>query len=381
TYKMCLTHGFVVDLDGKKISKSGTYDKPTDAGHFVKKHGADLIRLWASSINFGDDVPFSEEMFTRLGDTYRRIRNTLRILLGNLFDIPDSKPVAALYERRNQDAKDRRSQTAATKSADLSSRRGEDEGEGFLGRATLIDRWILDRLDHVIAECRNAYATFEFHKVYHTINHFCAVDLSSLYIDITKDRMYCDAPDSSRRRAAQFAMHKIFDALCRLLAPVLAFTAEEAWSYTVAGVGDAGPRSATAATTSVHLRFFPDCKAGATDDAVRQQIDHLLRLRGVIGQALEKARQEKLIGNSLEARVTLKCDRKTIGSVSKEELEEFFILSDLIIEDVDETSAIVEKTPYAKCARCWRHRETVGQSAAHPDLCDRCESVVTAKKG
>src|SRR5438105_12641751 len=170
-------------------------------------------------------------MFTRLGDTYRRIRNTLRILLGNLFDFPDSKPVAALYERRNQDAEDRRSQTAATKNADLSSRRGEDEGEGFLGRATLIDHWILDRLDHVIAECRNAYATFEFHKVYHTINHFCAVDLSSLYIDITKDRMYCDAPDSPRRRATQFAMHKIFDALCRLLAPILVFTAEAAWGY------------------------------------------------------------------------------------------------------------------------------------------------------
>ena len=378
-YKMCLTHGFVVDLDGKKISKSGTYDKPTDAGHFVKKHGADLIRLWASSINFGDDVPFSEEMFTRLGDTYRRIRNTLRILLGNLFDIPDSKPVAALYERRNQDAKDRRSQTAATKNADLSSRRGEDEGEGFLGRATLIDRWILDRLDHVIAECRNAYATFEFHKVYHTINHFCAVDLSSLYIDITKDRMYCDAPDSPRRRGTQFAMHEIFDALCRLLAPVLVFTAEEAWSYTVAGVGDAGPRSATAATNSVHVQLFPEIGEGVRDASVNQQIDQLLRLRGVIGQALEKSRQEKLIGNSLEARVTLKCDRKTLGSASKEELEEFFILSDLIIEDADEVSASVEKTPYAKCARCWRHRETVGQSTIHPDLCDRCESVVTTK--
>jgi isoleucyl-tRNA synthetase len=193
--------------------------------------------------------------------------------------------------------------------------------------------------------------------------------------------MYCDAPDSPRRRATQFAMHEIFDALCRLLAPVLVFTAEEAWAHTVAGVDDAGPRSATAAKTSVHLQLFPDCGAGATDDAVRHQIDQLLRLRGVIGQALEKARQEKLIGNSLEARVTLKCDRKTIGSVSKEELEEFFILSDLIIEDAEEASAMVEKTPYAKCARCWRHRETVGQSAVHPDLCDRCESVVVGRKG
>jgi len=351
-YKMCLTHGFVVDLDGKKISKSGTYDKPMDAGHFVRKHGADLIRLWASSINFGDDVPFSEEMFTRLGDTYRRIRNTLRILLGNLFDFPDVEGRA-------------------------SARPGRAEARP--SDPTLIDRWILDRLDHVNAECRSAYAAFEFHKVYHSINHFCAVDLSSLYVDITKDRMYCDAPDSPRRRATQFAMHKIFDALCRLLAPVLVFTAEEAWAYAVAGVGDAGP-PATAATNSVHLQLFPDCQTGASDDVVRQQIEQLLRLRGVIGQALEKARQEKLIGNSLEARVILKCDRKAIGSVSKEELEEFFILSDLIIEDAPEASAIVEKTPYAKCARCWRHRETVGQSTAHPDLCDRCESVVASAK-
>src|SRR5205823_3658590 len=208
-YKMCLTHGFVVDLDGKKISKSGTYDKPTDAGHFVKKHGADLIRLWASSINFGDDVPFSEEMFTRLGDTYRRIRNTLRILLGNLFDFS----VAAVAGRG----------PGSTTPAAGDFRNLPDYPVAGIGdadprpptAATIIDRWILDRLDHVIAECRNAYTAFEFHKVYHSINHFCAVDLSSLYIDITKDRMYCDAPDSPRRRAAQFAMHKIFDALCR----------------------------------------------------------------------------------------------------------------------------------------------------------------------
>jgi len=355
-YKMCLTHGFVVDLDGKKISKSGTYDKPMDAGHFVKKYGADLIRLWASSINFGDDVPFSEEMFTRLGDTYRRIRNTLRILLGNLFDF------VAIDAVRGPG-----SATPATAT----------------GAETLIDRWILDRLDHVIAECRNAYAAFEFHKVYHSINHFCAVDLSSLYIDITKDRMYCDAPDSPRRRATQGAMHRIFDALCRLLAPVLVFTAEEAWGYrsaaTVAGAAEAGPGSLTPATNSVHLQLFPETDDRMRDLAASQQIDQLLRLRGVIGQALEKARQEKLIGNSLEARVTLKCDRKLIGAISKEELEEFFILSDLIIEDATEPSATVEKTPFAKCARCWRHRESVGQNSAHPDLCDRCESVVAPK--
>jgi isoleucyl-tRNA synthetase len=359
-YKICVTHGFVVDLDGKKISKSGTYAKPTAADHFVGRYGADLLRLWASSIDYSADVPFSEEMFTRLGDTYRRIRNTLRILLGNLYDL-DSKTVGALYERRNERSKDRRSQTAITTNA------------GF----TLIDRWILERLDEVTRDCRAAYEAFEFHKVYHTLNQFCAVDLSSLYIDITKDRMYCDVSDSPRRRATQRVMHEIFGALSRLLAPVLAFTAEEAWRYSaVAGIGDAAqPGSPTPATTSVHLEEFPQPQGQGHEASA--QVEELLRLRGVIAQAIERARQEKLIGNTLEARVVLHSDSDVTKKISQEELEEFFIVSDLAIHQAKEARASVSKTPYAKCARCWRHRSTVGASQAHPDLCDRCESVVS----
>jgi isoleucyl-tRNA synthetase len=338
-YKICVTHGFVVDLDGKKISKSGTYEKPTAADHFVGKYGADLLRLWASSIDFTTDVPFSEEIFTRLGDTYRRIRNTLRILLGNLND----------FESGSQEAR-----------KDFS----------------LIDRWILERLEEVIGTCRAAYEKFEFHKVYHALNQFCAVDLSSLYVDITKDRMYCDALDSPRRRATQAAMREIFDALCRLLAPVLVFTAEEAWRHSaVAGIGNAGqPGSSTPATRSVHLQEFPQTQARGRKAI--EQVEELLRLRGIIGQAIEHARQEKLIGNTLEARVVLNSDSGVTEKIPKEELEEFFILSDLTINQANEASASVTKTPYKKCARCWRHRPTVGTSKAHPDLCDRCESVV-----
>jgi isoleucyl-tRNA synthetase len=335
-YKICVTHGFVVDLDGKKISKSGTYDKPMAVDHFVGRHGADLVRLWASSIDYTDDVPFSEEMFARLGDTYRRIRNTLRILLGNLYDFP----VAALSERR----KARRSETAATD-------------------FTLIDRWILERLDEVIRSCRSAYETFEFHKVYHALNQFCAVDLSSLYIDITKDRMYCDAADSPRRRATQTVMHEIFEALCRLLAPVLAFTAEEAWRHSSVG-------------GSVHLEEFPQAQDRCPE--AREQIAELLKLRSVIGQAIERARQDKLIGNALEAAVVLHSNSDVTKKIDKEELEEFFILSDLTVREAKEASASVTKTQYKKCARCWRHRPSVGASKEHPDLCDRCESVVTA---
>src|SRR5262245_31717678 len=221
-YKTCVTHGFVVDMDGKKISKSGTYEKPTAADHFVGKYGADLLRLWASSIDYTTDVPFSEEIFTRLGDTYRRIRNTLRILLGNLYD----------FESGNQETRK---------------------------NLSLVDRWILHGLTHLIEDCRLAYEAFEFHKVYHAPNDFCAVELSSLYIDITKDRMYCDAPDSPRRQATQTVMHEIFTGLCRLLAPILAYTAEEAWRHSaVAGIGNVGqPGSPTPATTSVHAQEFP----------------------------------------------------------------------------------------------------------------------------
>ena len=258
-YKECLTHGFVVDVDTrKKISKSqqGQYSKPTEAEHFVNKHGADVVRLWVASVNFTDEVPFGEEMFARLAETYRRLRNTLRILLGNLSDF------------------------------DL-ARDGVSE-EQF----TLVDRWIAGRLQEVVATCREAYAAFEFHRVYHTLNQFCAVDLSSLYVDITKDRMYCDRPDSTRRRATQTVMHRVFDALCRLLAPLCPFTAEEAWNH--------GGHE-----TSVHLALFPDADARPAEPGVGGQIEGLLALRAVISQSIEAARQEKLVGNALEAEVTL----------------------------------------------------------------------------
>jgi isoleucyl-tRNA synthetase len=351
-YKICVTHGFVVDLDGKKISKSGTYDKPMAADHFVGRHGADLVRLWASSIDYTDDVPFSEEMFTRLGDTYRRVRNTLRILLGNLYDFPLNAFSSRAQPGEVEGARD---ETLKVTQRDSSTSLG----------MTLIDRWILERLDHVIAACRAAYEAYEFHKVYHALNQFCAVDLSSLYIDITKDRMYCDGPDSSRRRATQAAMRKIFDALCRLLAPILAFSAEEAWRY-------------SEAAGSVHLQEFPEPQG--RNDKASAQVAELLRLRGVIGQAIERARQEKLIGNALEGAVVLHSDSDVTSKIDKEELEEFFILSDLTIHQAKEASASVTKTSYQKCARCWRHRPTVGTSKAHPDLCDRCESVVEANK-
>jgi isoleucyl-tRNA synthetase len=332
-YKTCVTHGFVVDLDGKKISKSSAYEKPVDAGHFVNEHGADLVRLWASSIDYTADVPFSEEIFTRLGDTYRRIRNTLRILLGNLYD----------FDSRNQEP---------------------------IQNLTLIDRWILHGFTHVIEDCRSAYEAFEFHKVYHALNDFCAVDLSSLYVDITKDRMYCDAPGSPRRRGSQAVMHEIFNALCRLLAPILAYTAEEAWRYSEAG-------------GSIHLQEFPFPNPAYLDSQADDQMAEVLQMRGVVYREIEKARREKLIGNSLEAAVVY---HVPIGYLiypwqgRESLLEEIMMVSSFRLEagTTDAVRATVSRSHYKKCARCWRYRPTVGTSKEHPDLCDRCESVVQA---
>ena len=332
-YRAVLTHGFVVDVDTKKkISKSaqGGYQKPTDADHYVGKYGADLLRLWVSSVNFTDDVPFSEEIFTRLSDSYRRIRNTLRILLANLHDYDASQPPAP-------------------------------------GELTFVDRWILARLQEVVATCAECYESLEFHRVYHTINQFCAVDLSSLYVDITKDRLYCDKSGSPRRRATQFAMHKVLAALTRLLAPILAFTAEEAWGY-------------FQKESSVHLQLFPNPDPAWTNpDAVRD-MNRLLGLRGLISQTVEKIQKAGEIGSALEAKVVLTAPPAEIALLDSlsPELEEIFILSDFSFLPGGESAVTATKTSFARCERCWRHRPEVGSSALHPALCSRCEEAVLA---
>ncbi len=333
-YRTVLTHGFVVDVDTrKKISKSaqGGYQKPTEAEHYVGKYGADLLRLWVSSVNFTDDVPFSEEIFTRLSDAYRRIRNTLRILLANLHDYNPATPPSP-------------------------------------GDLTFVDQWILARLDEVTSTCLDAYEKLEFHRVYHTLNQFCAVDLSSLYVDITKDRLYCDSGSSTRRRATQFAMHEVFSALTRLIAPILAFTAEEAWGY----FDKSG--------TSVHLQDFPKAGAAASAAGTVATMNRLLDLRAKISQAVEKVQKAGEIGSALEARVriTLPAAEAAEMQPRRAELEELFILSDLELVVGDEVSVEVTKTPAARCERCWRHRPEVGSSAAHPTLCHRCEEAVSA---
>ena len=332
-YRSVLTHGFVVDVDTKKkISKSaqGAYQKPSEADHYVNKYGADLLRLWVSSVNFTDDVPFSEEIFTRLSDAYRRIRNTLRILLANLHD----------FDRTREPQRE---------------------------QMTLVDRWILAKLQTLVGTCREAYESLEFHRVYHSLNQFCAVDLSSLYVDITKDRLYCDASDSPRRRATQFCMSTVFDAVCRLLAPVLAFTGEEAWGY-------------FRPDESVHLQLFPEVDAEWVDPEPIRKFETLLGLRAKIMQAVEAAQKAKTIGGTLEARVVARIAAKDEIEVAREyrqELDEIFVISDLNLKESESFSIEILRTPNPRCDRCWRYREDVGANPIHPALCVRCANVVT----
>lgn len=333
-YKTVLTHGFVVDVDTRqKISKSnqgaGGYQKPTEADHFVKTYGADIVRLWASSVQFTDDVPFSEEIFARLTDTYRRIRNSLRILLANLADYDSSTPA---------------------------------------GEPTAIDRWILARLQETVNICRKAYEELAFQKVYQAINQFCAVELSSIYVDVTKDRLYCDTASSPRRRATQAVMAKVFEDLVRLLAPILVFTAEEAWSH-------------VHPECSVHLELYPE--ESAPDQEILSHFEALLALRSEVSQALEKAQRDGVIANLLEAVVQVMTEDPILlaaaGAIGEgtSEIEELLILSNLSIVK-GEKGISIRKSDDAKCERCWRHRDEVGSHAEHATLCGRCVEAVEA---
>jgi isoleucyl-tRNA synthetase len=327
-YKTVMTHGFVTDTSGDKISKSG--DKPINVEHFYNKYGADMVRLWVASVNWQSDVPFGTELFEQTGDTYRRIRNTFRILLGNLSGFAPDQALA---------------------DAEL----------------TLLDRWLLERLHVVTKECLEAYASYEFRKVFNTLNNFCAVDLSALYVDITKDRMYCDALTSTRRRSAQTAMHTVLHSLCRLAAPILAFTADEAWE----SLGE---------QESVHLAQFPSPNPAFADGAATAAVEQLQGIRAVLQQEVEKARQEKLIGSNIEAAVTFAAPAGEMSDLltnHRTDAAEFLILSDYELLCGEVLTAKVTKSSHGKCERCWRHLPEVGSFEKHPTLCGRCHGVLS----
>jgi len=351
-YRSVLTHGFVVDGDGRKMSKSvGNYVMPED---LIPKYGAEVLRLWAAAEDYTEDIRLSSEILDRLADAYRRIRNTYRFLLGNLGDFDparDRQPYARLDE---------------------------------------VDRFILDRLARLISRVLRAYEEYQFHAVFHAVHNFCAVDLSALYLDVIKDRLYTSAPDDPRRRAAQTTCYDVFRALARLMAPILTFTAEEAWRYLP------GPHA-----ESVHLERFPEVPPEWEDDSLAREWDRLLEVRREVSKRLEAARAARSvqgapsIGSSLEASVWITQAPEDLPELLQRKLEllpTLFIVSDVQLGEppvgtmfpASESTEIpgliiaVDRAPGRKCERCWKYSVHVGDSAQHPGLCERCVPVIQA---
>jgi isoleucyl-tRNA synthetase len=338
-YRNVLTHGFVVDGEGKKMSKSlGNFVDPQE---MVDQYGAEILRLWVAAEDYTLDIRISEEILKRLVEAYRRIRNTSRYILGNLYDFDCEKDMIPV----------------------------EDMEE--------MDRWALHRLQEIIRRVRDAYESYQFHMVYYTLYNFCSVDLSALYLDVLKDRLYTSKAASRERRSAQSAMYLILDAMVRLLAPVLVFTAEEIWGHMPSYEGKAG---------SVHMTQFPDVDPRYCDDDLGRRWETLIAVRGEVSKAIEMARQQKVVGHSLDSRVTIHAPEKLQALLTeyRATMKDLLIVSQVELASADAISDPYESTEIEglkiavskargkKCERCWNYSETVGENPDHPTICARC---------
>jgi isoleucyl-tRNA synthetase len=345
-YRTVLTHGFVVDGEGRKMSKS--LGNVVDPQQVIERYGAEILRLWVAHVDYREDVRLSEEILKRLTEAYRRIRNTSRFILGNLSDFaPDRDRVA--YEALPE-----------------------------------IDRLMLHKLAIMSARVQQAYQDYEYHVFYHTFHNFCAVDLGAFYLDVLKDRLYTLRADAPERRATQTVLYDLIVAMARLMAPVLAFTSEEIWSY-IPG--------AQAVAPSVHLTTFDSMPAGRRDAALSERWERLLDLRREVAKALELARQAKRIGQSLEAHVVLYVPDSWQALVQSyaDILDMLLIVSkvslattpppaDAVRSDaIAGLAVVVARAPGTKCERCWRFQEDVGQAETHPTVCGRCAAVMTER--
>ncbi|MGI6030696.1 MAG: isoleucine--tRNA ligase [Eubacteriales bacterium] len=341
-YKTVLTHGMVVDGEGRKMSKSlGNGVDPLD---IVKKNGADILRLWVVSSDYKADIRFSQEILKQISETYRKIRNTARFILGNLTEFDPNRDMVA-YD-------------------DLME----------------IDRWALGKLNELIAKVRKGYETYEYHTVYQAVHNFCVVDMSSFYLDIIKDRLYIEKAGSAPRLSAQSAMYRILHALTRLLAPALAFTADEIWQYL--------PHLESDDARNVVLNDMPQVEPAYTDEELAAKWERILVLREDVKKALEIERAAKRIRASLEASVTLYCDGELYEFVSsiQKDLPTIFIVSQVHLvqgsgegfqgESNEGLTVKVEPAAGAKCERCWVYSDTVGQDSEHPTLCARCAAIL-----
>jgi isoleucyl-tRNA synthetase len=380
-YVSVLTHGFTLDGRGRKMSKSlGNVIAPQEV---MKKHGAEVLRLWVAAEDYREDVRISDEILSRLVEAYRKLRNTARFLISNLYDFnPDRDAVP---------------------------------GNELAG----LDRWVLHRTQRLLSRCRDAYENFEFHVVYHALNNFCSVDLSALYLDIVKDRLYCEAAGSKQRRSAQTAICKVLEALVHLMAPILSFTAEEIWEHM--------PKRSDA-PESVFVSSMPLADEKLVDEELGTRWDQVLKVRAEILKALEGARSHGLIGHSLDARVVLypvaygkdQALRRALTDSGAFNWEDIAIVSKvdaLVVEPSREVQEVCSSmlpgswqpfgqaadregvrneailfkselltgpilvyeargSEWAKCERCWKYTEEVGKDSEHPTVCGRCAGVL-----
>ena len=346
-FRGVVTHGWTLDEQGRPMSKSlGNVVEPAE---ICEKWGADLLRLWVASQEYQADVKMSERVMVQLSEAYRKIRNTFRFALGNLANFDPSRD--ALPDSQMEE----------------------------------IDRWMLDRTAELSRKCREWYAGYDFHRVYHAIHDYCVVDLSSFYFDVLKDRLYTKAPRSESRRSAQTAVWKITSALVRLLAPILVFTTEEIWKMLPAGTQGAG---------SVHQAEFaePDSLASGISKEAAEQWARLAQVRSAVLVALEQARAAKAIGGGLEAKVKLYAGIEAPGlqkllQYRRDVLPALFIVSQVEVEPAAPDGAVqsellpglaikIERADGAKCERCWNYSTHVGENQRYPTVCERCTEAL-----
>ncbi|GFE57013.1 isoleucine--tRNA ligase [Geobacter sp. AOG1] len=339
-YRNVLTHGFVVDGAGRKMSKSvGNVVAPEEV---IKKFGGEILRLWVAAQDYRDDIRISQEILTRLSEAYRRIRNTCRYILGNIHDFDPARD-AVEY-----------------------------------GQMPELDRWALHQLELLKEKVLTCYGEYEFHVLYHAMNGFCTVEMSAFYLDILKDRVYTSKKGSVERRSAQTVMYRILDTLVRLMAPVLSFTADEVWGYMP------GERE-----ESVHLAEFPALRPEWKDEQLVERWERIMKIRAEVSKALEQARVAKTIGHSLDAAVAIAAEPELLGFLKGYALElpAIFIVSSVtlaesleggcyVAEGVAGMKVRVTAAPGEKCERCWCYSEELGTDSEHPTICPKCLAAV-----
>jgi isoleucyl-tRNA synthetase len=349
-YKAVLTHGFLVDEKGNKMAKSR--GNGVDPLEVIQTMGADIIRLWVASSDYQNDVAVSPRIMKQMTEAYRKIRNTLRFLLGNLYDF-NPREQAVPYDT-----------------------------------LTEIDRWILAKLAALIERCRQAYDDYEFHTVYHSIHNFCTIELSAIYMDISKDRLYVERKNSLPRRSAQTVMNETLEALLRLLAPILVFTVDEAWEY----VPSVRCRDPQADPQIIQASFMPNVHSQWHNPDILEIWETILTLRAEITKALENARQDKQINHSLTAHVHLYPADAAQETVLRKipRFQDVVIVSQLTIHPAPTAAPpqacsaqgfpglaiAIEMAQGEKCERCWMYSADVGRDAEHPALCSRCCAVL-----